>query len=204
VIQTWNTANQAAPGAAAQEAIMPTMTLREAQNLISQWSRPWFGAHAEQGVWTTLVNHTRAPDALRAHRFHCLCALIETAVARARLATPQVGHPGRRLNQLLLQHWSDPPDNERNAVLNATTQVTYNERLSEERHIMVATRNGPFLNVVLSVEMPGTPPMSLRTYNANEMRDARGAFLYDYTPLGSGVSLPPLFAPPGPPRSLRR
>lgn len=182
---------------------MPTMTLRQAQNLISQWSRPWFGAHAEQGVWTTLVNHTRAPDALRAHRFHCLCALIETAVARARLATPQVGNAGRRLNELLLQLWTDPPDDSRNSVLSATTRVTYNEGISQELHTIVATRNGPFLNVAMSVGMPGTPPMPLRTYSANEMRDTRGDFLYDYTPLGPAAPLVPLFAPPAPSRARR-
>ena len=149
------------------------------QAILSQWSRPWFGATPPNHVWLALLNSVRAPSALRAFRLHVLFAFVEVAVARARQAAPQAGSPFRRLNRLWLTQWTDAAgDSRTGAVLRAATDIAYSDNSFQERHSLVAELNGPFLRLTISLEVPGTPPSQLTRYTADEVRDQHGNYLY--------------------------
>ena len=160
------------------------MTREQAQNILTQWSRPWFNINSPPGVWTMLVDRTRGHNPLEAFRFHCFYALIEAAVARARRAVATPGAQARfdpfsRLNQLYLAQWTDPARDVRSSTLRATTNVAYGGNSFRENHVMEATMNGPFIHGTITLEEPGSPPSMLKDYSANEVRDSRGSILFE-------------------------
>ena len=171
------------------------MTREEAQNILTQWSRPWFNINSPPGVWTTLVARARAPDSLQAFRLHCFYALIEAAVARARRAvsTPSTQarfDPFSRLNQLRLAHWTDPVASSRSSTLRATTNVAYSGNSFRENHVMEATMNGPFVHVTINLDVPGAPLSGLKDYSANEVRDAQGTICFETFELAAAGTSP--------------
>ena len=159
-------------------------TRQEAQNVLSQWSRPWFNINGPNTVWLSLVNFTRARTPVEAFRRHCYFALIEAAVRRARLASATPGirpaqDPLCRLNQLLLTQWVDPVvDHFSSARLGATTHVAYCANSFQEDHVMEATLDGPSVHVRISLQVRGTPSSILREYTAIEDHDAYNMLTY--------------------------
>ena len=160
------------------------MTQQEAQNVLTQWARPWFNINAPGSVWVTLVDRSRGRDSLQAFRLHCLYALIEAAVGRARRAAatrrlPRQQDPLSRLNQLFLMQWTDPVADPRNSVLRATTNIAYCDNSFRENHVLMGTLNGPFARVTINLDVTGTPRSVLSDYTANEVCDARGTFTFE-------------------------
>lgn len=160
------------------------MTQQEAQNVLTQSAWPWFHINAPGNVWLTLAERSRANDPLQAFRLHCLHALIEAAVGRARRAAstrrvPPQQDPLSRLNQLFLMQWTDPVADPRSSVLRATTNIAYCGNSFRENHVLVGTLNGPFARVTINLDQTGTVRSVLNDYTANEVCDARGTFTFE-------------------------
>jgi hypothetical protein len=160
------------------------MTQQEAQNALTQWARPWFNVNAPNSVWLALLERSRAHDRLQAFRLHCLYALIEAAVGRARRAAstrrvPPQQDPLSRLNQLFLLQWTDPVADPRSSVLRATTNIAYCGNSFRENHVLVGTLNGPFARVTINLDQTGTVRSVLNDYTANEVCDTRGTFTFE-------------------------
>jgi hypothetical protein len=172
------------------------MTQQQAQDILSQWSRPWFNMNGPPRVWLALLDRTRARNSLEAFRRHCLLALIEAAVDRARRAAstrrvPPQQDPMSRLNRLFLMQWTDPVADPRSSVLRATTNVVYCDNSFRENHALAGTLNGPFARVTINLDMTGTPQSVLTDYTANEVRDTRGTITFEQiTALASRAGQP--------------
>lgn len=172
------------------------MNQQEAQNILSQWSRPWFNNNGPPNVWLTLLERSRARNSLQAFRLHCLYALIETAVGRARRAaatrrTPPQQDPASRLNRLFLMQWTDPVADPRSAMLRATTNVVYCDNAFRENHVLTGTLNGPFMRLTVNLDVSGSPLSALADYTANETRDSQRTIVFEQIPaLASRISRP--------------
>lgn len=164
------------------------MTREQAQDILTQWARPWFNANAPHHVWLALMQRTRARDQLQAFRLHCFFALIDSAVGRARRAAatrrlPRQQDPLSRLNQILLMQWTDPVADPRSSVLRATTNVVYCDNAFRENHVLTATLNGPFMRVTINLDVTGSPQSVLTDYSANEIRDAQRTITFEQIPV---------------------
>lgn len=160
------------------------MTQQQAQDILTQWSRPWFNMNGPPRVWLALMERTRARDSLEAFRRHCLFALIDAAVDRARRAAstrraPPQQDPMSRLNRIFLMQWTDPVSDPRSSVLRATTNIVYCDNNFRENHVLVGTLNGPFARVTINLDVTGSPLSVLNDYTANEVRDARRTFTFE-------------------------
>jgi hypothetical protein len=160
------------------------MTPQEAQSTLTRWSQPWFMVNGPNNVWLALLEHRRARTSLNAFRLHCLYALVEAAVERARRAvatrrTPPRQDPASRLNRLFLMHWTDPVDDPRSSTLRATTNVVYGDNLFSENHVLTGTLNGPFLRVTINLDVTGSPVTLLTDYTANEVHDVQRTIVFD-------------------------
>ena len=160
------------------------MTQQQAQDILTQWSRPWFNMNGPPRVWLALLERTRARNSLDAFRRHCLFALIEAAVDRARRAaatrrTPPQQDPMSRLNRLFLMQWTDPVADPRSSVLRATTNVVYCDNAFRENHALVGTLNGPFVRVTINLDAGGSAQSVLADYTANEVRDTQRTITFE-------------------------